>query len=77
MAEPLSASLIAALMLLVAIVGGYLAKLVRAPRIVALILGGVAVKSWTAAAQIVRSLPFVNELPVGLILFVIGAASHV
>ena len=72
MAEPLSASLIAALMLLVAIVGGYLAKLVRAPRIVALILGGVAMKWWNGDAEIVRSLSFVNELAVGLILFVIG-----
>lgn len=72
MNEPLTASLIAALMLLVAIVGGYLAKLVRAPRVVALILGGVLMKWWIGDAEIVHSLSFINELAVGLILFVIG-----
>jgi Kef-type K+ transport system membrane component KefB/predicted transcriptional regulator len=72
MSEPLSASLIAALMLLTAIVGGYMAKWIRIPRVIALIVGGVVMKQWIGDGDIVRPLSFVNDLAVGLILFVIG-----
>ena len=77
MTEPLSASLLAALMLLVAIVGGYLAKLIRVPRIIALIVGGVCMKFYVGNGDVVLPLAFVNDLAVGLILFVIGGVFNV
>lgn len=84
MPAALNASLLSAIMLLVAIVGGYLAKLVRLPRIVALILGGIALKyavaaRWSpdVAAEAVRPLGFINELALGLILFIIGGVFQV
>ncbi|MFH2202016.1 MAG: cation:proton antiporter, partial [Elusimicrobiota bacterium] len=80
MTEALDTSLLAALMLLVAIVGGYIAKWVRAPRIVAYIVGGILLRHYlgrVATAEhlgvIVESLSFVNELALGLILFMLGA----
>lgn len=80
----LSTSFIAALMLLVAIVGGYLAKWVRIPRIVALILGGVGLKYFVGmyvspehSLVLVFPLRFVNEIALGLILFIIGGVFEV
>ncbi len=79
MNEAINASFIAALMLLVAIAGGYIAKWLRAPRIVAYIVGGVILKyligfqeSLPSTNELVSSLSFINELALGLILFVIG-----
>lgn len=74
----MSATVLAAVMLLVAIVGGYVAKWLRIPRIVAYILGGVGLKyvlcgdSPESARALVASLDFIPELALGLILFIMG-----
>jgi Kef-type K+ transport system membrane component KefB/predicted transcriptional regulator len=84
MQDAFSTSFIAALMLIVAIVGGYIAKWVRIPRIVALIVGGVGLKylvgsyvSPETTRSLVVPLRFVNEIALGLILFIIGGVFEV
>jgi CBS domain-containing protein len=82
--EALSTSMMAALMLTVAIVGGYIAKWVRVPRIVALIIGGIGLKILIGLSEppeytreLVKPLGFINELALGLILFIIGGVFEV
>ncbi|MFH1726502.1 MAG: cation:proton antiporter [Elusimicrobiota bacterium] len=82
--QALSTGMMAALMLLVAILGGYIAKWVRVPRIVALIIGGVGLKYLIGlseppeyARDLVAPLGFINELALGLILFIIGGLFEV
>lgn len=80
MTPGLDASFLAAIMLLVAIIGGYIAKFIRIPRIVAYIVGGVILRlvigrteTPERLGELVASLGFVNEFALGLILFMMGS----
>jgi len=77
----LTPAMMGAVMLLVAIAFAYGAKFFRAPRVVAYILGGVCLHVFLRGSShpaelraAAASLGFVNELALGLILFVIGGA---
>ena len=64
MNSALDTSLLSAMMLLVAIIGGYFAKWVRIPRIVAYIVGGIILRSYlghTYSPEHLGNLPQVDS----------------